>query len=91
MVSLKCGSDSWPPRLDGIKPGLCVSASHSARGTRASAKPVRVEVTLSGVEVALSRVEVTLNPVEVTLSPVEPARNLSGGAVETAWRPRGGS
>ena len=84
MVSLKCGSDSWPPRLDGIKPGLCVSASHSARGTRASAKHLCVEVTLSPVEV-------TLNPVEVTLSPVEPARSLGGGAVEPAWSLRGGS
>jgi hypothetical protein len=101
MVSVKCGSDSWPPRLDGLKPGLCVFASHSARGTRASAKPVCVEVALSPVEVTLSPVEVALSPVEVTLSPVEPspptprpvepAWNLGGGAVEPAWNPRGGS
>ena len=91
MARVKCGSDSWPPRLDGLKSGLCVFASHLTRGTRASAKPVRVEVALSPVEVALSPVEVALSPVEVTLSPVEPARNLGGGAVEPAWSLRGGS
>ncbi len=91
LVSVKCGSDSWPSRLDGLKLGLCVFASQSARGTRASAKRVCVEVALSPVEVTLSPVEVTLNPVEVTLSPVEPARSLGGGAVEPAWSLRGGS
>ena len=96
MARVKCGSDSWPPRLDGLKSGLCVFASHLTRGTRASAKPVRVEVALSPVEVTLSPVEVALSPVEVALSrvepphrPVEPAWNLGGGAVEPAWNLRG--
>ena len=96
MARVKCGSDSWPPRLDGLKSGLCVFASEFSRGTRASAKPDRVEVTLSPVEVTLSPVEVALSPVEVALSrvepphrPVEPAWNLGGGAVEPAWNLRG--
>ena len=89
MARVKCGSDSWPPRLDGLKPGLCVFASHLTRGTRASAKPDRVEVTLSPVEVTLSPVEVALSRVEPPPRPVEPAWNLGGGAVEPAWNLRG--
>ena len=73
-----------------------MSASHLTRGTRASAKPDRVEVTLSPVEVTLSRVEVALSPVEValsrvevTLSRVEPPPPTRGTRVEPRWRRRG--